>query len=541
MLYNGIRIPATWPPRDGDSTLRIAPEVPYLANRPDVVPIDLGRQMFFDDFLIEQTNLSRRFHQPVKYEGNPILKPETSLEQNQGFNATTVPFSDGCFYDQADRLFKLWYMAGWCDGTALATSRDGLHWQRPLLDVVSGTNLVVAPRDNLRRDGVSVWLDHEAKDPGQRYKMFLYARTGEIGTRLATGSGYLLTSPDGVHWTWQGRTGPTRDNTTFFYNPFRKTWVFSHRTRSADKAQYRTRGYWENQDFLAALDEWDGYAPVFWLGADEQDLPEPSIGDPPQLYKIDATPYESVMLGLVEILYGPQNGKCAKGGFPKLTELQVAFSRDGFHWDRPSRAPFIAASKKKGDWERGYITSVGGVCLIVHDKLYFYYGAFAGNETNTNPVELWSGMYANASTGVAMLRRDGFASMDADKDGGMLTTRPVTFTGRHLFVNVACPGGSLQVEILDREGHVMKPFALEKSRPVSVDSTIHRISWEGDPDLARLAGQPVRFRFHLRNGSLYSFWVSPQENGASGGYVAAGGPGFTGATDTVGTAGYSEK
>ena len=34
--------------------------------------------------------------------------------------------------------------------------------------------------------------------------------------------------------------------------------------------------------------------------------------------------------------------------------------------------------------------------------------------------------------------------------------------------------------------------------------------------------------------SLYSFWVSPDKSGASYGYVGGGGPGFTGAIDTVG-------
>src|SRR5262249_19262842 len=53
-------------------------------------------------------------------------------------------------------------------------------------------------------------------------------------------------------------------------------------------------------------------------------------------------------------------------------------------------------------------------------------------------------------------------------------------------------------------------------------------------DLARLPGQAVRFRFHLWNGELYAFWVSPNDAGASHGYVAAGGPGLTGPTDSVG-------
>jgi hypothetical protein len=44
----------------------------------------------------------------------------------------------------------------------------------------------------------------------------------------------------------------------------------------------------------------------------------------------------------------------------------------------------------------------------------------------------------------------------------------------------------------------------------------------------------VQFRFYLKSGKLYAFWISDKESGASNGYVAAGGPGFTGPTDTVG-------
>jgi hypothetical protein len=49
-----------------------------------------------------------------------------------------------------------------------------------------------------------------------------------------------------------------------------------------------------------------------------------------------------------------------------------------------------------------------------------------------------------------------------------------------------------------------------------------------------LAGRPVRFRFFLENGSLYSFWVANSTSGASNGYIAAGGPGFRGPRDSIG-------
>ena len=71
-------------------------------------------------------------------------------------------------------------------------------------------------------------------------------------------------------------------------------------------------------------------------------------------------------------------------------------------------------------------------------------------------------------------------------------------------------------------------------RPLHGDGTRQAVRWRRARDLSALAGRTVRFRFHLRNGELYAFWVSPDKSGASHGYVAAGGPDFTGPTDTVG-------
>jgi hypothetical protein len=88
--------------------------------------------------------------------------------------------------------------------------------------------------------------------------------------------------------------------------------------------------------------------------------------------------------------------------------------------------------------------------------------------------------------------------------------------------------------VLDKDGKVIEPFTIKNCEPLSCDKTLVQVNWQENKDLADLDGKPVRFRFHLSNGSLYSFWVSPDSSGASGGYVGAGGPGFTGPTDTVG-------
>ena len=98
LLYNGIRLPKEWPPRTMDPAARKPMPVPYLDYPPVVIPIDVGRQLFVDEFLIETTSLKRVFHAARKYEGNPILVPETEAEQERAA-ATACPFDDGIAYD----------------------------------------------------------------------------------------------------------------------------------------------------------------------------------------------------------------------------------------------------------------------------------------------------------------------------------------------------------------------------------------------------------------------------------------------------------
>jgi hypothetical protein len=126
-------------------------------------------------------------------------------------------------------------------------------------------------------------------------------------------------------------------------------------------------------------------------------------------------------------------------------------------------------------------------------------------------------MYGGGAIGLASLRRDGFASMG---ETGLLTTRQVKFKGKHLFVNL---NGELRVELVDEAGKL-----LATSKTVSGDNTKQRVEL---PGLADLAGKPVKFRFQVAKGSLYAFWVTPDENGASYGYVGAGGPAFGGVRD----------
>jgi hypothetical protein len=308
-----------------------------------------------------------------------------------------------------------------------------------------------------------------------------------------------------------------------FYNPFRKVWVFS--IRAGGKIG-RCRRYWECKDPVAGS-KWKKDEPGFWVGADRLDPIRPDIRTKPQLYNLDCVAYESLILGLFSIWYGQPKDRA------KPNELYVGYSRDGYHWHRPMRRPLVGVSERYGDWNWANIQSAGGCCLIVRDKLYFYVSGRTGVKGSTS-----SGV---CSTGLAIMRRDGFASMDAGDTPGTLTTRPLRFSGKHLFVNSDAAGGELRVEVLDASGNVVTPFTRENCAPVCFDSTIQPVKWQGADDLSAVAGKAVKLRFHLRAGRLYAFWISADASGASHGYVAAGGPGFTGPTDTVGIAAYRHR
>jgi len=530
-MQNGIRLPSRWPP-DYGTVPRTPMPVPYLGAPPACIPIDTGRQLFIDDFLIERTSLSRVFHRAAPHPANPLLVPETEWET--GDVPFAMPVSDGVWFDPADGTFKLWYAANemWC--TCFAESEDGLNWVRPDLDVVPGTNIVL----DVPRDSSTVWLDHGEPDPAQRFKMVQTVKK-RLSMReplrgLATDDFFtysLFVSPDGIHWRHvmdSPSDQPISDRSTVYRDPFRGLWVYSIRDIEWQLGRpggqdCRVRLYREHPILAEGLTDLVSRT-VPWTGADDLDPPHPDYPDqPPQLYNLDATPYESLMVGFYAVHQGPENEICESKRVHKRNQIALGFSRDGFHWHRPDRRPFIGArSQDPAAWDWGNIQSVGGGFLVVGDELWIYYSGRALGD------HFWDG---GGGTGLAVLRRDGFAGMEAGADGGILLTRPLRFAGAYLFVNLAAPHGRLRVAALEEDGSEIPGFGLADCVPVSGDATRHAVAWHGNSSLASLAGRSIRLRFKLFDGAFYAFWISRWPSGESGDFVAAGGPGFQAAAD----------
>lgn len=504
ILYNNIVLQDDFAENPSD-----AQNIPYLKEPPEVIDVTVGRQLFVDDFLIENTTLCPEYHKAKKYEGNPILFAETPWEKTE--SPAACPKSGGVWYDEEEKIFKMWYEAGWLGQICYAVSEDGIHWERPELDIKPGTNIILPCEDNTRQsltgdidyyrpDSTTVFIDYNC-DKNERYKLFLRNPNTPGILRYP---GMIALSADGIHFDRFRFTKEVEDRSTIFYNPFRKKWVYSIKGNWKD----RSRNYRECDNLMDGA-KWTEEEIHKWLATDVLDRPNAYTCFAPQLYNVDCVGYESIMLGMFEIHHGPENYVCESSGAPKITELIPMYSRDGFHFSRPCRDAVINASMYKGSWDRGYVQCTGGVTIIHGDELWIYYIGFAGDENRAGEFWWTNGMYLNGATGLAKLRRDGFVSMNGT---GTLVTRKLQFSGKvSMAVNAT---GKVKVEILTPDGEVMAV-----SKWFEGDSTNAALDF-GEFDVAVLNGRVFRLCFHVE-GKLYSFGFA-DEKGDFGGAHAAG-------------------
>ena len=166
--------------------------------------------------------------------------------------------------------------------------------------------------------------------------------------------------------------------------------------------------------------------------------------------------------------------------------------------------PYMAFNPKSDTWDGTIMRPVS--MLEVGDEIWIYYFAAPSQRETENP-DYPETAPTDYSMGLATLPRDRFVSIDGGAEAGTLTTRPLHFSGGRLHLNAdIAVGGEITVAVLDSAGTVLKEFG--ESQQLSGDSLDLHVAWQGEPHLARVSQQGVRFRFRLRSAKLFSFWVS---------------------------------
>jgi len=452
------------------------------------------------------------------------------------------PASPMVIYDEQERRFKSWVSSSY------NTSKDGLVWEKLQANDESWRYIV----------RVSAIKDPRAAAPAERYKFLTFGPNRPFPPGMKDADS--VTTPDGAqtlfwhllgyntcisadgrtlaHLSRQSLLPRSPDKTAKFTAGDMLHGFYDKRTGlfvAFLKASWSETKFSKRRSFVAMtskdFETWSEPTPA--LVSDEADddavlsrldTVRPLLDNPidpkyahAEVYGVGGSYSQEsctiVLPWLILVSNLSHNGKSQDGP----SEVQLAVSRDLVKWDRPFRQAAIPrgrvalehpdrsdAAYANSQWDSCWFNHVGPG-LDVGDEVWFYYSAY--NTPHGHPHTFGNsppgtlGQLYHKGTGLAVWKRDRFVSVDAQAARGVLTTKPLSFTGNRLELNaVTKPDGGVVVDLLDQAGRI-----LVRSRSFSGDEVRHRVQWQTPVELANWERAAVALRFHLKNAELYAF------------------------------------
>jgi hypothetical protein len=241
-------------------------------------------------------------------------------------------------------------------------------------------------------------------------------------------------------------------------------------------------------------------APVFM--ADHQDPPEVDF------YQAAAIkyPYADDAWLMFPTAYRHTPPPVGTDGNDGPLATQFACSRDGLHWQRPDREPYLRPGLDD-EFDRGY--NMMGVGLArFGNYLYQYY--MAKGSTHHGPVDdlpkTEREKLGNQCFVAVRQRLDGFVSADAAYTGGWLRTPPLRFSGSRLELNLDCEAtGVARVALTEADGRPIPGYGLDDCEAIGGNHIARTVTWGGKADLTALRDRPVCLHFALRSTKQYAF------------------------------------
>ncbi len=436
-------------------------------------PLDLGsrRELFIDRHLIDTLTDTRfTLHEPH-------LEPRSI-----GFKGDYLTIiQDGGHFKAYYRTYDPSFTGEKKDGnegeiTCIATSPDGIEWSLPTLNLIT----VNGSKENnafLRAvpfsHNFAPFIDTNPACPA-RSKFKALAGVHPKAGPLADGI-HAFESPDGIHWT-PIQPGPVLTSADFAFDSqnisfwsheegqyicYFRTWVTPHgRLRTISKST--------SKDFI----NWT--APV----ATNPNLPDE------HLYTSQATPYfraPHIHIAL-PTRYNPARGSS--------TDVLFMTSRAGSNtFERLFTQAYIRPGFDPARWGNRSNYAAAGII-----------------PTGPNEISIFHGRSGTRYS----LRTDGFVSVTADAQQGVAITKPFTFKGSRLSLNLStAASGSVKVELQDTQGNPLPGRSLADCPDIYTDTIDHTVTWSAGSDVSQWQSQPVRLKFQLREADLYSLQFQP--------------------------------
>lgn len=480
--------------------------------------IDLGnrRELFIDDYLIDERNhVELLVHQPVREE---IAVTCDAPWEGNGCGYYSV------LHDPQESVYRMYYHA-WQIPTgvkgeeptdpltiAYRESQDGIVWERPNLGICefrgSRDNNIILDKmgDGSSCHDFSPFIDEnpDAK-PEARYKATGAGMQSQKGV-------WAYQSPDGIHWT------PMADSPVYtegvfdtqnisFWSAKEQQYVLYYRvfsepgftgTRLVNRAVSKDFLHWTDEGTLVFP---EGEGPHFLAQYYVNQIkpydraPHLYIGFPARY--VDHGLVASTRL-LPEWELREKRMTVAPRYGTAVTDSVFITSRDGKNF-RQSNDVFLAPGlRTRHNWSYGdnYIARSVVETASTRDDCPRELSLYATESYFTE---------RNSRLRRYSLRLDGFASLHAKSRQGEVTTKPITFSGKALSLNVATSAaGMVQVEIRQPDGTSIPGFSLADCDILFGDSIDRKVSWKGNASVESLIGKPVVLRIVMREADLYS-------------------------------------
>ncbi|KKK78788.1 hypothetical protein LCGC14_2840050, partial [marine sediment metagenome] len=166
------------------------------------------KYLFIDDAFIESIEGIKKGVVPAeKVSDEPLIELDQPWEKQWRMSGYT-----NVIYDEEENLFKMWYDVGQSlssdvaeeeVGLAYALSEDGIHWRKPILNLIEDNG---SKKNNLLFPflrwgyGYGVVKDPLEADPTKRYKMLFMFQCEEMKFAGIVQPVCLAYSSDGIHW-----------------------------------------------------------------------------------------------------------------------------------------------------------------------------------------------------------------------------------------------------------------------------------------------------------------------------------------------------
>ena len=490
------------------------------------LPAGSNRFLFVDDAHVESMrNVRRNFHQARRVSDCPLIVADRPTDQ------INVTIYGTVLRDTSDGSLHMWYRShrftksGNVCRIHYARSTDGLHWEKPdvgagKIDATTSHNVVAntEPIEGLAYSpGINVIHCPDESDERRRFRR-IYQRPG---------GSYVAYSPDGIRWNETDEFAfHGSDAACVFYDVLRKRFVATTiqeqpvgrfpRRRTPALATSSDFRSWSEFHVAFKCDELDDQFVVERLEKRRAVL---SYAIPDHYHEevnnMFCFNYADMIVGLPVMFdccgYDEWKGTPGGRGSGKddaVSHVQIAWCRDEAlkDWRRPpAREPFLPIAEPPR-WDSGFHTFAESPVLM-GDELWFYYSGV--DRSQQHPMytlnDGWKFKQGELNSGIAVakLRLDGFASLDADRRGGEVTTKPFKLESDNILIN-AVVYHELAVDVLNASGASLAGFAASDCVPLKGDAIRHELRFKRSK-VGKLKGATIKLRFNLFGGMLFGF------------------------------------